>query len=61
MVTTDLLAVFPLRSNAACVSVLIGLLTSDVLSTLLSAKLVLAAATVLAPVPPLATGTTPVN
>ena len=38
-----------------------GLLISEVLSTLLSAKLVLAAATVLAPVPPLATGTTPVN
>ena len=34
---------------------------SEVLSTLLSAKLVLAAATVVAPVPPLATGTVPVN
>jgi hypothetical protein len=37
-----------------------GLFKSVVLSTLLSAKLVLAAATVLAPVPPFATGTTPV-
>ena len=39
---------------------LIGLFKSVVLSTLLRAKLVLAAATVLAPVPPFATGTTPV-
>ena len=38
-----------------------GLFKSDVLSTLLSAKLVFAAVIVLAPVPPFATGTTPVN
>ena len=38
-----------------------GLLISEVLSTLLSAKLVLAEATVLAPVPPFATGIIPVN
>ena len=38
-----------------------GLSISEVLSTLLSSKLVLAAATVLAPVPPFAIATTPVN
>ena len=37
-----------------------GLFTSVVLSTLLSAKLVLAAAIVLAPVPPFATGNNPI-
>ena len=37
-----------------------GLFKSVVLSTLLSAKFILAAATVLAPVPPFATETTPV-
>ena len=42
-------------------SVLMGLFTSEVLSRLLSAKLVLAAATVVAPVPPFAIATTPVN
>ena len=61
VVAADLLAIFSLRSSAACVSVLIGLLISVVLSTLLSAKLVFAAATVLAPVPPFAMATTPVN
>ena len=61
VVVADLLVLFSFRSKAACVSVLIGLFKSVVLSTLLSAKLVLAAATVLAPVPPFATGTTPVN
>ena len=60
-VVTDLLTVFSFKSSAAWVSVLMGLFTSVVLSTLLSAKLVFAAATLLAPVPPLATGTTPVN
>ena len=60
-VVTDLLAVFSFKSSAACVSVLMGLFTSEVLSTLLSAKLVLAAATLLAPVPPFAIATTPVN
>ena len=38
-----------------------GLFASEVLSTLLSAKLVFAAAIVFAPVPPFATGTIPVN
>ena len=38
-----------------------GLLMSEVLSTLLSAKFVFAAATVLAPVPPFAMATTPVS
>ena len=61
VVATDLLAVFSLISSATCVSVLIGLLISDVLSTLLSAKLVFAAATVPAPVPPFTTATTPNN
>ena len=56
----DLLAEFSFKSKAACVNVLIGLFKSVVLSTLLSAKFVLAAAIVLAPVPPLDTGTTPV-
>ena len=37
------------------------LFASDVLSTLLSSKLVFAAATVLAPVPPFAIAITPVN
>ena len=60
MVVTDLLAAFSFKSSAACVSKLIGLFTSEVLSTLFSAKLVLAAAIVIAPVPPLATATTPV-
>ncbi len=61
VVVADLLVLFSFRSKAACVTVLIGLFTSVVLSTLLSAKLVFAAAIVLAPVPPFATGTTPVN
>ena len=52
---------FSFTSSAASVSMLMGLLTSEVLSTLLSAKLVFAAATVLAPVPPFAMATTPVN
>ena len=60
-VVTDLLAVFSFKSSAVCVSVLIGLFISDVLSTLLSAKLVLAAVIVLAPVPPFAIAITPVN
>ena len=57
----DLLAALSFAFSAVCVSALIGLFTSEVLSTLLSAKLVLAAATVLAPVPPFAIATTPVN
>ena len=61
MVVADLLAVFSFVLSAVCVSVLIGLFTSEVLSTLLSAKLVLAAAAVLAPVPPFAIATVPVN
>ena len=60
MVVIDLLVAFSLKSSAVCVSVLIGLLTSEVLSTLFMAKFVFAAATVLAPVPPFATGTTPI-
>ena len=52
---------FSFKSSAVCVSVLIGLFTSEVLSTLFSAKLVLAAVIVLAPVPPFAIATTPVN
>ena len=60
VVVADLLAVFSLLLRAALVSVLIGLFKSVVLSTLLRAKLVLAAATVLPPVPPFATGNTPV-
>ena len=61
VVTIDLLALFSFKSSAACVSVLMGLLMSVVLSTLLRPKLVFAAAIVLAPVPPFATGTIPVN
>ena len=61
VVVADLLAAFSFVSKAACVSVLIGLFTSEVLSTLLRAKLVFAAAIVLAPVPPFAIATTPVN
>ena len=57
----DLLAVFSFKSSAACVSVLMGLLISEVLSTLSSNKLVFAAAMVLAPVPPFTIATTPVN
>jgi hypothetical protein len=53
--------VFSFRSKAACVSILIGLFTSEVLSTLFNAKFVFAAAIVLAPVPPFAIATTPVN
>ena len=52
---------FSFKSSAVCVSVLIGLLISEVLSTLLSAKFVFAAVIVLAPVPPFAIATTPVN
>ena len=61
VVVADLLAVFSFVLSAAPVSVLIGLFTSEVLSTLFSAKLVLAAAAVLAPVPPFAIATTPVT
>ena len=61
VVVADLLTAFSFKSNAVCVSVLIGLLMSEVLSTLLRARFVLAPAMVLAPVPPLATATTPVN
>ena len=57
----DLLALFSFAFSAAPVSVLIGLFRSEVLSTLLSAKFVFAAAVVLAPVPPFAMATTPVN
>ena len=57
----DLLAVFSLRSSVACVNVLIGLLISEVLSTLLIAKFVFAPAIVLDPVPPFAMATTPVS
>jgi hypothetical protein len=60
VVEADLLAVFSFISSAACVSALIGLFTSEVLSILLIPKLVLADATVFAPVPPFATGITPV-
>ena len=56
-----MLAVFSFALSAAWVSVLMGLFTSEVLSTLLSAKLVLAAATVFAPVPPFTMATVPVN
>lgn len=52
VVVTDLLAAFSFTLSAVCVSELIGLFTSEVLSTLLSAKLIFAAAAVLAPVPP---------
>ena len=52
---------FSFKSSAAWVSKLMGLFTSVVLSTLLSAKLVFAVAIVLAPVPPLAMATVPVN
>ena len=61
VVVTDLLAAFSFALSAAPVSVLIGLFTSEVLSTLLSAKLVFAAAAVLAPVPPFVIATVPVN
>ena len=61
VVTIDLLAAFSFKSRAACVRILIGLLMSVVLSTLLIPKLVFAAVIVLAPVPPFATGTMPVN
>ena len=60
VVVADLLDVFSFKSKAACVNMLMGLLKSVVLSTLLSAKFVLAAATVLAPVPPFAIVITPV-
>ena len=52
---------FSSKSSAVCVSVLIGLLISEVLSTLLSAKFIFAAVIVLAPVPPFAIAKTPVN
>ena len=61
VVIADLFAVFSFRSSATCVSKLMGLLISVVLSTLLSAKFVFAAVIVLAPVPPFAIATTPVN
>ena len=61
VVIIDLFAVFSFKSSAAWVSKLMGLFTSVVLSTLLSAKLVFAVAIVLAPVPPLAMATVPVN
>ena len=61
VVVADLLDVFSFTSSAACVNVLMGLFKSVVLSTLLSAKLVFAAVTVLAPVPPFVIGTMPVN
>jgi hypothetical protein len=61
VVVADLLAVFSFALSAVCARELMGLFTSEVLSTLLSAKLVLAAAAVLAPVPPFAIATTPVN
>ena len=61
VVVADLLAVFSFALSAVCASVLMGLFTSEVLSTLLSAKLVFAAAAVLAPVPPFAMATVPVN
>ena len=61
VVVADLFAAFSLRSSAACVNVLIGLLISEVLSTLLIAKFVFAPAIVLDPVPPFAMATTPVS
>ena len=47
--------------NAFCVRVLIGLLRSEVLSTLSNAKLLLNPATVEEPVPPFAMATTPLT
>ena len=52
---------FSLRSKAAWVAILIGLLRSLVLSTFSKPKLVFAPVTVVAFVPPFSIGTTPVT